>query len=586
MSYPVLLQSFKNSVGFVDHQIKSFNEFLDFRIQKIIDEIGEIQLETPELAEFKIKLGRVNIPKPQIKEADGAVREITPMEARMRDLTYSSPIIVEMIPIINGVEQEPQDVKLGDLPIMLKSKLCALNGMTQDQLEEVGEDKTDPGGYFIINGTERVIVMVEEVLSNRPIIERKNELETARINSEASGFVQRHLLERKNGIVTISFANLKKLPVVVLLRALGMETDKEIVEAIATDKDEMQEIYFNLYEHDVKNSEEAREFIGGKLRIPQKEYRDKRIVDIMDKYLLPHLGQTKKNRQDKAIYLTKVIRKLLKLGLHNIEQQDIDHYANKRLRLVGDFMEILFRSVLLGKYGLVSRIVYSYQKLVKRGKMPSIKSIVESDYLSKRIVSHMATGQWIGGRTGVCQRLERTNYVRTVAHLRNVISPLSAAQEHFEARALHATHWGRLCCEETPEGINIGLRKYLAVFAVISRTATVKEKEAALEVIKKELTGTPSDTVVFMDGIILGYTTTPDKVVEMLKQKRRKGALSFYINTAYSKEFNEVYINTDSGRLQRPLIVVENGKTLLKKEHIESLSKNEMTWDKIRFLAL
>ena len=334
-----------------------------------------------------------------------------------------------------------------------------------------------------------------------------------------------------------------------------------------------------MYEHDVKNSEEAREFIGGKLRIPQKEYRDKRIVDIMDKYLLPHLGQTKKNRQDKAIYLTKVIRKLLKLGLHNIEQQDIDHYANKRLRLVGDFMEILFRSVLLGKYGLVSRIVYSYQKLVKRGKMPSIKSIVESDYLSKRIVSHMATGQWIGGRTGVCQRLERTYYVRTVAHLRNVISPLSAAQEHFEARALHATHWGRLCCEETPEGINIGLRKYLAVFAVISRTATVKEKEAALEVIKKELTGTPSDTVVFMDGIILGYTTTPDKVVEMLKQKRRKGALSFYINTAYSKEFNEVYINTDSGRLQRPLIVVENGKTLLKKEHVDALSKNEMTWD-------
>src|SRR3989338_5826867 len=248
----------------------------------------------------------------------------------------------------------------------------------------------------------------------------------------------------------------------------------------------MQEIYFNLYEHDVKNSEEAREFIGGKLRIPQKEYRDKRIVDIMDKYLLPHLGQTKKNRQDKAIYLSKVVRKLLKLGLHNIKEQDIDHYANKRLRLVGDFMEILFRSVLLGKYGLVSRIVYSYQKLVKRGKMPSIKSIVESDYLSKRIVSHMATGQWIGGRTGVCQRLERTNYVRTVAHLRNVISPLSAAQEHFEARELHATHWGRLCAEETPEGVNLGLRKYLAVFGVIAPTTVESNRDLIRDIIKKE----------------------------------------------------------------------------------------------------
>ena len=121
--YKTLLRSFKDSVGFVNHQVTSFNEFVDFRIQRIIDEIGEIELETPELAEFKIKLGKVRVPKPNVKEADGAVRKITPMEARIRDLTYASPIFVEMIPIINGVEQEPQEVKLGDLPIMVKSKL-------------------------------------------------------------------------------------------------------------------------------------------------------------------------------------------------------------------------------------------------------------------------------------------------------------------------------------------------------------------------------------------------------------------------------------------------------------------------------
>jgi len=171
--YKALLRSFKKSIGFVDHQITSFDEFIDTRIQKIIDEIGEIELETPELAEFRIKLGKVRIPKPIVKEADGATRPITPMESRIRDLTYSSPIFVEMVPVINGVEQEPQEVKLGDLPIMLKSKLCILDGMTREELVESGEDPDDPGGYFIINGTERVIVMVEEVLSNRPIIEER-----------------------------------------------------------------------------------------------------------------------------------------------------------------------------------------------------------------------------------------------------------------------------------------------------------------------------------------------------------------------------------------------------------------------------
>lgn len=572
--YQALLRAFKKDVGFVDHQIKSFDEFIDTRVQKIIDEIGEIELETPELAEFRIKLGKVRLPKPIVKEADGATRPITPMESRIRDLTYSSPIFVEMIPVINGVEQEAQEVKLGDLPIMLKSKLCVLNGLSRDELIENGEDPDDPGGYFIINGTERVIVMVEEVLSNRPIIELKGEMETARINSESSGFVQRHTIERKSGIITISFANMKKLPVVVLLRALGMETDREIVEAIAKTDGEKQEIYFNLYEFDIKSSEDAKEYIGKKLRIPQKEYRDKRINDIMDKYMLPHLGQKKADRLKKAVYMSQVIRKVLKLGLENIKEQDIDHYENKRLRMVADFMEILFRSILLGKYGLVSRIIYSYQKLVKRGKMPSIKSIVESDYLTKRIISHMATGQWIGGRTGVCQRLERTNHVRTVAHLRNVISPLSASQEHFEARALHATHWGRLCAEETPEGVNIGLRKYLALFAMITETS--KGVDAVRDAAKKDIGD--SGVIVFINGELVGRTEKPEELVNKLRRKRRSGAIDPDISIVYSNEFEEVHINTDAGRLQRPLIIVENGKSMLTEKHVEKLETDETTW--------
>ncbi len=574
-NYRILLKSFKESVGFVDHQIKSFNEFIDFRLQKIIDEIGGITLETPELAEFKIKLGKVRIPKACVKEADGATRGITPKEARIRDLTYSSPLFVEMIPVINGVEQAPQEIKLGELPVMLRSKLCALDGMTEEQLIEEGEDPNDPGGYFIINGTERVIVMVEEVLSNRPIIEIKGEMETARINSESSGFVQRHILERKGGVITISFATVKKLPVVVLLRALGMETDKEIIEVISARKEEMQEIYFNLYEYDVKTVEDAKDYIGKRLKIPQKEYSDRRVNDILDKYLLPHLGQDKKSRKEKAEYLAKVVRKLVRLGLHNIKEQDIDHYANKRLRLVSDFMEILFRSILLGKYGLVSRIVYSYQKLVKRGKLPAIKSIIESDYLTKRIISHMATGQWVGGRTGVCQRLERTNYVRAVAHLRNVISPLSSSQEHFEARALHGTHWGRLCAEETPEGVNIGLRKYLAVLSVISDSPKEKDKALISEIARKE----SGENIIFFDGIIIGTTDKPEELAEKIKSKRRLGMLNPHINVAWLPEIGELHINADSGRLQRPLIIAENGKPKLTEKHIEMLASGEMKWE-------
>jgi len=574
--YETLINAFARSVGFVKDQIISYNEFVNKRLQNIIDEIGEIELETPELAEFKIKLGKVRIPKPCVKEADGAVREITPMEARIRDLTYSAPVFVEMIPVVNGVEQEPQEVQIGEIPIMVKSCLCALNGLSEDELVEMGEDPSDPGGYFIINGTERVIVIVEEVLSNRPVIEVKGDTETARINSETKGFVQRHLIERKKGIITISFATLRNLPIVVLLRALGMETDKEIINAITTDEREIEEVYFNIYEYDVKTVEEAKDYIGKKLKIPQKEYREKRVDDILDKYLLPHLGQDKVNRKEKALYLCKVVKKILKLGLHKIEEQDIDHYGNKRLKMVGDFLEILFRSILLGKYGLVSRIIYRYQKLAKRGKIPNLNSIVESSYLTKRIISHMATGQWVGGRTGVCQRLERTNFIRTIAHLRNVISPLSSAQEHFRARALHPTHWGRLCCEETPEGVNIGLRKYLASMAVISDSAPESDINAIKEMIKKE---TPGNKTVFLDGKIIGSVENAEAFVEKIKSKRRCGLLNPHINVTYMPQFEEVHINADAGRLQRPLIVIENQKPRLTEKHIEKLKKGELEWD-------
>ncbi|RLI97135.1 MAG: DNA-directed RNA polymerase subunit B [Candidatus Aenigmatarchaeota archaeon] len=574
--YEELLNAFKKEVGFVDHQIAAFNEFVDFRIQKIINEIGEIELETPETAEFRIKLGKVRLGKPSIKEADGAVREITPAEARIRNLTYAAPLFVEVIPVLNGVEQEVKEIKIGEIPIMVKSKACVLNGLDRKQLIELGEDPDDPGGYFIINGTERVIVMVEEILSNRPIIEEKSGVQTARINSEVKGYVQRHLLERKNGIIQISYSNLKKLPVIVLLRALGMETDKQIIDAICNEKDEIEEIYFNIYEFGVNSVDDAIDFIGKMLRVPQPEYRKKRVEDMLDKYLLPHLGQEPSDRMKKAFYLAKVCEKLLKLGLKKVEQQDIDHYMNKRLKMNSDFLEILFRSILLGRYGLVARIIYTYQKLAKRGKLPSIQSIVESNYLTKRIISHMATGQWIGGRTGVCQRLERTDYIRTIAHLRNVLSPLSSAQEHFEARALHPTQWGRLCAEETPEGINIGLRKYLALMAVISETSPKKDVDTVINLVKPYIE--EGDYAVYVNGEILGSTNRPKSLVNAVREKRRMGLFDPHISISMDENFNEIRINTDSGRLERPLIVLENGKPRLNEKHIEKLKKGELRW--------
>jgi DNA-directed RNA polymerase subunit B len=484
-----LLDVFYKEKGMVRFQTDSYNDFISRRIPKVLSEIGVIKPEVPELGEFKIKLGEFKIGEPAVKEADGSVRSILPLEARIRNLTYSAPMFIEMTPILNNIESDTIVVNFGDMPVMIKSRICPLATMNAQELIENGEDPDDPGGYFIINGTERILVLVEEIASNRIItakVTTGNVAEIARIHSEKDGYIQRHLLERKNdGTITISFANVNKLPVAILLKALGLESDKDIATAISTDPEIQEEFYVNLYETEVSTKQGGLEEIGKHIKIPQKEYRIDRAVKLVDRYLLPHLGQTTDKRVEKAMFLAKAIAKLIKLHLNKIEEDDLDHYSNKRLKLSGDLLEILLRSILLGKWGLITRITYNYQKLTKRGRLPPLQAIVESNVLTNQLVSALAIGSWVGGRTGISQRLERGSHIKTISHMRNVLSPLTSTQEHFEARELHPTHFGKLCTSETPEGSTIGLRKYLAIMAEITKGVNEKELKPLISSIQK-----------------------------------------------------------------------------------------------------
>jgi len=458
----------------VKHQIESYNRFVEERIQAILNEVGSIEPELPDGEDLVIKIVDVDIERPKINEADGSVRKITPREARMRDLTYSSEIKVQMTPIFEGVKQESEEVTIGEIPVMIGSDLCWTSEWDEEDMRENGEDPEDTGGYFIINGSEKTIIAMEEMADNKPIYLEDDEEQKCRINSENSGYVQRHQLIRDKDIININFANVKKTPAIALIRALGYETDKEIVEAIG--EEYSSDIYLNLYEVDASNQEEAYEYIGRQAGITSDV--QERVDKILDEYLLPHLGQEPEMREEKAELLASMIRNVIALGKGDITKDDMDHYANKRLNLAGELLEMQFRSVFLGKWGLVARMKYNFQKSAKRGRLPSLQSTVVSDTLNKQIMGAMATGNWVGGRTGVCQSLERNNRIKTLAHLRNIVSPLSADRQHFEARDLHPTHWGRICPIKTPEGMNIGLRTHLAMSANVSTGMSDMEKNS------------------------------------------------------------------------------------------------------------
>ena len=476
MPFKPIFDIYQRDEGLVNFQIHAFDSFVKFGIQNIIEEIGTITMN-PELGDLKLRFGKVEVGRPMVKEADGSTRTIFPNEARVRNLTYAAPIWVEITPIINGVQERPEKVHIGDMPIMIKSCLCSTYGLSEQELVRHGEDIGDPGGYFIINGTERVLVLIEEIASNKPIYEKETDTIMVRVNSERSGFKQRHIVERKpDGEITISFANLRKLSFVTLLKSLGLETDKEICMTISTEQDILNELYVNLYQEEAATTKDAIEVIGRKLKVTE-DYREERVNQILDRYLLPHIGQERKDRIEKAKFLAKVVRNVISLSLGKIPADDIDHYANKRLMTSGELIGSLFRSILLGRWGLLAKMTYNYQKLIKRGKVPTIQGIIEADAVTKQILSSLATGNWLGGLTGVSQRLDRSSFVKTLSHLRSVVSPLTSTQEHFRARQIHPTEWGRICPAETPEGSSIGLRKHLAILAEITPGLSVKEEE-------------------------------------------------------------------------------------------------------------
>jgi DNA-directed RNA polymerase subunit B len=240
------------------------------------------------------------------------------------------------------------------------------------------------------------------------------------------------------------------------MRLVGLEDDAEVL--------------INLYEFvDIKNSEDAIDYIAKRIGITQsREIRIQRMQEILDKYLLPHVGIEREDRNMKAYNLCKILKKMI-LKVRSGEEDDKDHYMNKRLKMSGDLMADLFR---VNLKVLIGDLLYNFQRIVKRGKFPSIKVIIREKLLTQRIYSSMATGSWVGGRKGVSQRIERLNFLQTLSHLQRVISPLSSSQENFEARSLHATHMGRLCTSETPEGTNIGLRKNLALLSSVSHEVT------------------------------------------------------------------------------------------------------------------
>jgi DNA-directed RNA polymerase subunit B len=569
----LIVKKYLEDHSLVESNIVSFNNFLDHRMQEIVNEINE----TIDNEDFEIKLGKIEVGKPYVIEADGSSSKVLPYEARIRNLTYSAPINLEITVKKDG-QVDSEVVEIGRIPVMVKSKACNIHDLSSEELLKNYHDPLDYGGYFIIQGNERIIIMAEDLAENQPFIEdnSKGELNLKLFSLKGTYRIPTTINESKTGIFDLTFSRFKNLPLVVILKALGLTKESEIAKYVSKETDNL---IVNLYEFaGISNQEDAMMYIAEKANLQgtKKEILD-RVKQRIDSYLLPHIGQDKKARIEKAITICKLLKQFIIAKENKKLRTDKDHYANKRVRLSGDLLATLFR-VNLGI--LIRDIQYSLQKSSKRKKFFSIKVLAKSTLFSHRIESSIATGSWTGERKGVTQNMDKTNYLATLSQLQRVSSMLESGQENFKARTLHPTHYGRFCPIETPEGTEIGLRKNLALLSRISNRVEMNEQEF-LEYLKK--IGLDKEKAegseVFFNGIYVGNIENPENFVSELREKRRASELPYQISIKEDSGFQYISISTESGRALRPLIIVENGSPKLKSEHLIQLEQGDLTWN-------
>ncbi len=570
----IVVKKYLEGHSLVESNIISFNNFIDRRMQEIVDEIADsINNE-----DFEIKLGKIKVGRPTITEADGSSSMIMPSEARLRNLTYAAPVSMEITVKKDG-QIDSEVVEIGRIPIMVRSKFCNTYGMGKDELIANYVDPLDPGGYFIIKGNERVMVMAEDLAENQAFVETnsRGELILKLFSSKGTYRIPTTISESKKGLFELSFGKFRDLPAIIVLKALGLTKESDIAKYIGKETDS---VIVNLYEFvATAEKEDAMMVIAEKTNLQgtKKEILD-RVKQRIDSYLFPHIGQKKEDRLNKAITLCKLIKQFLISKDNPKLRTDKDHYANKRVRLSGDLLATLFR-VNLGI--LIRDIQYSLQKSSKRKKFFSIKIIAKSTLFSHRVESAIATGSWTGERSGITQNMDKTNYLATISQLQRVSSMLSSDQENFMARTLHPTHYGRFCPIETPEGTEIGLRKNLAILSQVSTRTELDDvkfiKDLEANGLKKE-SENKEGADVFFNGIFIGSVDNPVEFVQIIREKRRNMELPIQLNIRNNPSFKIVLISSEPGRVLRPLIIVDGGAPRLKNEHLIQLEQGAMTW--------
>jgi DNA-directed RNA polymerase II subunit RPB2 len=669
ISWKLIDKYFKENPNcLVSHHLESFNDFFRSGIKRIFRENNPIRFiereeesEKDKRNECLLYLGgkdgsRIYYGKPVIYD-DNNSHYMYPNEARLRNMTYGITIHYDVdVEFIFYIDDEKQSqnltlnkIYLGRFPIMLQSELCILNKMTNEVRFNAGECRNDYGGYFIIDGKEKVVIPQEKFADNMLYIREygKDDIysysaEIRSVSEDSSKPIRTSSVKivapspsLSNGQIVVSVPNMKKpIPLFILMRALGVISDKDIIKTclLVNLDDEVENNknpYIDLF---IPSVHDANKIFTQQTALEFMKELTKRgtvssVVEILSDFFLPHIGEL--NFMDKAYFVGYMVNRLLKVYMKEAKPTDRDNFRFKRIEMSGTLIYDLFREYYLIQKKDITRKIdeeYYYHKgsykedeTLSRKEKQSLKKKVQmkdknednkyknnfiglinsnvKSFFKDRIVEQgfkkAFKGNWGSEahtkRLGAVQDLNRLSWYTFISHLRKINLPLDSSAKVVGPRLLNSSQWGFIDPIDTPDGGNIGLHKHLSISTYITSGASshplikwIRANTSLRLILECQSSQLANSTKVFVNGSWIGVIDIPVELVNLLKLHRRNGILPVYTSISFDIEHNEVNIYTDAGRLSRPIYYIEKQKLSYERGSIkESFEKGTITWQEI-----
>ena len=547
-----------------------------------------------------------------------------PNDARLRNMTYGVTVHYDVDVVFvtydnKGTRNEEtmtlnDKIYLGRFPIMLQSDLCILKSLSKEVRFNMGECRNDYGGYFIIDGKEKVIVSQEKFADNTLYISKKKDddefshsAEIRSVSEDASKPIRTTAVKivapgakYTNNQIVVSIPNVRKpIPLFILMRALGVVSDKDIIRVCLLDLDKNKDMVdlFIPSVHDANrifNQETALEFIA----TFTKRATISSVVEILSDFFLPHIGEI--NFMEKAYFIGYMVNRLLKVFTKQEKPTDRDNFRFKRVELTGSLLYDLFREYYLIQCHAVALKVDRMYTLHKGQYKDNVVGLIQEnyrDFFKDRDVEaglrKAFKGNW-GSQThtkrlGVVQDLNRLSWNTFMSHLRKINLPLDASAKVVGPRHLNGSQWGFIDPLDTPDGGNIGLHKHLAISTQITSGSSafpmikwIRRNIAMRLVLECSPECLMSSSKIFVNGNWIGVTDNPLLMVDQMKLFRRNGILPDFTSISFDYEHNEVYVYTDSGRLTRPIYYIQNEKPSFERKVVaDALNSGKVTWMQI-----